>query len=148
MTSYRAYTFYINTNGSNSKKDIIEKLMKHGEFMIFENEKLNKVRIWLYNDDEPHTEDKIFCSFNKSSEKYAIDAFMNDLDMNYNFPLNGYITSPSMKTNEPSTAEINNDDCCYIRYRERPNFPFTTFDMYNNSSSVILDNEFPDDFLM
>ena len=73
---------------------------------------------------------------------------MNDLDMNYNFPLNGYITSRSIKTNEPSTAEINNDDCCYIRYRERPNFPFTNFDMYNNSSSVILDNEFPDDFLM
>ena len=75
---------------------------------------------------------------------------MNDLDMNYNFPLNGYITSPSIKTNdEPSiTAEINNDDCCYIRYRERPNFPFTTFDMYNNSCSVILDNEFPDHFLM
>ena len=73
---------------------------------------------------------------------------MNDLDMNYNFPLNGYITSPSIKTNEPSTAEINNDDCCYIRYRERLNFQFTTFDMYNNSSSVILDNEFPDDFLM
>ena len=44
---------------------------------------------------------------------------MNDLDMNYNFPLNGYITSPSIKTNEePSTAEINNDDCSYIRYRE------------------------------
>ena len=37
----------------NSKKDIIEKLMKHGEFMIFENEKLNKMRIWLYNADEP-----------------------------------------------------------------------------------------------
>ena len=73
---------------------------------------------------------------------------MNNLGMNYNFPLNGYITSPSIKTNEPSTAEINNDDCCYIRYRERPNFPFTTFDMYNNSSSIILDNEFPDDFLM
>ena len=73
---------------------------------------------------------------------------MNDLDMNYNFPLNGYITSPSIKTNEPSTAEINNDDCCYIRYRERPNFPFTTFDMYSNSSPVILDNEFPDNFLM
>ena len=53
MTSYRAYTFYINTNGSNSKKDIIEKLMKHGEFMIFENEKLNEMRIWLYNADEP-----------------------------------------------------------------------------------------------
>ena len=73
---------------------------------------------------------------------------MNVLDMNYNFPLNGYITSPSIKTNEPSTAEINNDDCCYIRYHERPSFPFTTFDMYNNSSSIILDNEFPDDFLM
>ena len=52
MTSYRAYTFYINTNGSNSKKDIIEKLMKHWEFMIFENK--NKIRIWLYNDDEPY----------------------------------------------------------------------------------------------
>ena len=101
MTSYHAYTFYINTNGSNSKKDIIEKLMKHGEFMTFENEKLN--------------ENKILHSFTRSSEKYAIDAFMNDLDMNYNFPLNGYITSPSIKTNEPSTAEINNDDCCYIR---------------------------------
>ena len=25
---------------------------------------------------------------------------------------------------------------------------FTTLDMYNNSSSIILDNEFPDDFLM
>ena len=75
---------------------------------------------------------------------------MNDLDMNYNFPLNGYITSPSIKTNDEPiiTAEINNDDCCYIRYRERPNFPFTTFDKYNNSSSVILDNEFPDDFLI
>ena len=102
----------------------------------------------MYNDDEPHIEDKILHSFNESSEKYAIDAFMNDLDMNYNFPLNGYITSPSIKTNKPSTAEINNDDCCYIRYRERPSFPFTTFDMYNNSSSIILDNEFPDDFLM
>ena len=45
---------------------------------------------------------------------------MNDLDMNYNFPLNGYITSLSIKTNDgPNiTAEINNDDCCYIRYRE------------------------------
>ena len=144
MTSYRAYTVYVNTNGSNSKKDIIEKLMKHGEFMIFENEKLNKMRIWLYNADEPHIENKISHSFTKLSKKYAID----DLDMNYNFPLNGFITSPSIKTNEPSTAEINNDDCCYIRYRERPNFLFTTFDMYNNSSSVILDNEFPDDFLM
>ena len=51
----------------------------------------------MYNDDEPHIEDKILHSFNKSSEKYAIDAFMNDLDMNYNFPLNGYITSPSKK---------------------------------------------------
>ena len=67
MTSYHAYTFYIDTNGSNSKKDIIEKLMKHGEFMIFENEKLNKMRIWLYNDDEPLIEDKILHSFNKSS---------------------------------------------------------------------------------
>ena len=91
---------------------------------------------------------KILHSFTRSSEKYAIDAFMNDPDTNYNFPLNGYITSPSIKTNEPNTAEINNDDCCYIRYRKRPNFLFTTFDMYNNSSSVILDNEFPDDFLM
>ena len=45
MTSYRAYTFHINTNGSSSKKDIIEKLMKHGEFMTFENEKLNEMRI-------------------------------------------------------------------------------------------------------
>ena len=53
MTSYRAYTFYINTNGSNSKKDIIEKLMKHGQFMTFENEKLHEMRIWLYNADEP-----------------------------------------------------------------------------------------------
>ena len=52
MTSYRAYTFYINTNGSNSKKDIIEKLIKHGEFMTFENEKLNEMRIWLCNADE------------------------------------------------------------------------------------------------
>ena len=146
MTSYHAYMFYINTNGSNSKKDIIKKLMKHGEFMIFENK--NKMRIWLYNDDEPLIESKILHSFNRSSEKYAIDASMNDLDMNYNFPLNGYITSSSIKTNGPSTAEINNDDCCYIRYRERPNFPFIKFDMYNNSSSVILDNEFPDDFLM
>ena len=150
MTSYHAYMFHINTNGSNNKKDIIEKLMKHGEFMTFENEKLNEMRIWLYNVDEPPIENKILHSFTRSSEKYAIDAFMNDLDMNYNFPLNGYITSPSIKTNnEPIiTAEINNDDCCYIRYRERPNFPFTTFDMYNNSSSVTLDNEFPDDFLM
>ena len=150
MTSYRAYMFYINTNRSNSKKDIIEKLMKHGEFMTFENEKLNKMRIWLYSADEPLIliENKILHSFTRSSEKYASDAFMNDLDMNYNIPLNGYITFPSIKTNEPSTAEINNDDCCYIRYRERPNFPFTTFDMYNNSSSVILDNEFPNDFLM
>ena len=119
MTSYHAYKFYINTNESNSKKDI-EKLMKHGEFMIFEKKKLNKVRICLYN-DEPHIEDKILHSFNKSSEKYAIDAFMNDLDMNYNFPLNGYITSP-IKTNEPSTAEINNDDCCCIRYRNNQTF--------------------------
>ena len=49
---------------------------------------------------------------------------MNDLDMNYNFPLNGYITSPSIKTNDEPiiTAEINNDDCCYIRYRERQTF--------------------------
>ena len=130
------------------KKDIIEKLMKHGEFMTFENEKLNEMRIWLYNADEPHIENKILHSFTRSSEKYAIDAFMNDLDMNYNFPLNGYITSPSIKTNEPSTAEINNDDCCYIRYRERPDFPFTTFDMYNTSSPIILDDEFPDNFLM
>ena len=122
--------------------------MKHGEFMTFENEKLNEMRIWLYNADEPHIENKILHSFTMSSEKYAIDAFMNDLDMDYNFPLNGYITSPSIKTNEPSTAEINNDDCCYIRCRERPNFPFTTFDMYNNPSPVILDNEFPDNFLM
>ena len=53
MTSYRAYTFHINTNGSNSKKDIIEKLMKHGEFMTFGNEKLTEMRIWLYNADEP-----------------------------------------------------------------------------------------------
>ena len=53
MTSYHAYTFYINTNGSNSKKDIIEKLMKHGEFMTFEKEKLNEMRIWLYSADEP-----------------------------------------------------------------------------------------------
>ena len=53
MTSYRAYTFYINTNGSNSKKDIIEKLMKHEEFITFENEKLNEMRIWLHNADEP-----------------------------------------------------------------------------------------------
>ena len=60
MTSYRAYTFYINTNGSNSKKDIIEKLMKHGEFMTFENEKLNEMRIWLYNADEPHIEKKYY----------------------------------------------------------------------------------------
>ena len=83
MTSYHAYIFYINTNGSNSKKDIIEKLMKHGEFMIFENEKLNnKMRIWLYNADEPHMENKILHSFNRSSKNYAIDAFMNDLDMN------------------------------------------------------------------
>ena len=52
MTSYRAYTFHINTNESNSKKDIIEKLMKHGEFMTFENEKLNEMRVWLYNADE------------------------------------------------------------------------------------------------
>ena len=86
--------------------------------MIFENEKLKEMRISLYNDDEPHIENKILHSFNRSSEKYAIDAFMNDLDMNYNFPLYGYITSPSIKTNEKSTAEINNDDCCYIRYRE------------------------------
>ena len=147
MTSYRAYTFYINTNGSNSKKDIIEKLMKHGEFMTFENEKLNEMRIWLYNADEPRIENKILHSFTRSSKKYGIDAFVNDLDMNYNFPLNGYITSLSIKTNDEPiiTTEINNEDCCYIRYRERPNFPFTTFDMYNNSSSVILDNEFPDD---
>ena len=122
--------------------------MEHGEFMTFENEKLNEMRIWFYNADEPHIENKILHSFTRSSEKYAIDALMNDLDMNYNFPLNGYITSPSIKTNEPSTAEINNDDCCYIRFSEQPNFPFTTFDMYNNSSSIILDNEFPDDFLM
>ena len=71
MTSYRAYTFYINTNGSNSKKDIMEKLMTHGEFMIFENK--NKMRIWLYNDDEPLFENKILHSFNRSSEKYAIE---------------------------------------------------------------------------
>ena len=151
MTSYRAYTFHIDTTGSkNSKKDIIEKLMKHGEFMTFENEKLNEMRVWLYNADEPPIENKVSHSFTRSSEKYAIDAFMNDLDMNYNFPLNGYITSPSIKTNDEPiiTAELDNDDCCYIRYREQPNFPFTTFDVYNNSSSVILDNEFPDDFLM
>ena len=151
MTSYHAYTFHIDTTGSkNSKKDIIEKLMKHGEFVTFENEKLNEMRVWLYNADEPHIENKVLHSFTRSSEKYAIDAFMNDLDMNYNFPLNGYITSPSIKTNDEPiiTAELDNDDCCYIRYRERPNFPFTTFDMYNNASSVILDNEFPDDFLM
>ena len=121
MTSYRAYTFHIDTTGSkNSKKDIIETLMKHGEFMTFENEKLNEMRVWLYNADEPHIENKVLHSFTRSSKKYAIDAFMNDLDMNYNFPLNGYITSPSIKTNnEPIiTAELDNDDCCYIRYRE------------------------------
>ena len=73
MTSYHAYTFYIKTNGSNSKKDIIEKLMKHGDFMIFENEKLNEVRIWLYNADEAHIENKILHSFNRLSEKYAIE---------------------------------------------------------------------------
>ena len=28
--------------------------MKHGEFMTFENEKLNEMRMWLYNADEPH----------------------------------------------------------------------------------------------
>ena len=49
MTSYHAYTFYVNTNGSNSKKDIVEKLMKHGEFMIFKNEKLNKMRTMMMN---------------------------------------------------------------------------------------------------
>ena len=54
MTSYRAYTFHMDTTGSkNSKKDIIEKLMKHGEFMTFENEKLNEMKVWLYNADEP-----------------------------------------------------------------------------------------------
>ena len=68
MTSYRAYTFYINTNGSNSsKKDIIKKLMKHGEFMTFENKKLNEMRIWLYNADEPLIENKILHSFTRSS---------------------------------------------------------------------------------
>ena len=71
MTSYHAYTFYINTNdGSNSsKKDIIEKLMKHGEFMIFENEKLNEMRIWLYNADERHIENKILHSFYQIKQK-------------------------------------------------------------------------------
>ena len=44
MTSYHAYMFHINTNGSNNKKDIIEKLIKHGEFMTFENEKLNEMK--------------------------------------------------------------------------------------------------------
>ena len=98
MTSYRAYTFHIDTTGSkNSKKDIIEKQMQHGEFMTFENENLNEMRVWLYNADEPPIENKVLHSFTRSSEKYAIDAFMNDLDMNYNFPLNGYITSPSIK---------------------------------------------------
>ena len=54
MTSYHAYTFHIDTTGSkNSKKDIIKKLMKHGEFMTFENENLNEMRVWLYNADEP-----------------------------------------------------------------------------------------------
>ena len=27
--------------------------MKHGEFMTFENEKPNEMRIWLYSADEP-----------------------------------------------------------------------------------------------
>ena len=54
------------------------------------------MRIWLYNADEAHIENRILHSFNRSSEKYAIDAFMNDLDMNYNFPLIGYMTSPSI----------------------------------------------------
>ena len=71
--------------------------MKHGEFMTFENENLNEMRVWLYNADEPLIENKVLHSFTRSSEKYAIDAFMNDLDMNYNFPLNGYITSLSIK---------------------------------------------------
>ena len=86
--------------------------MKHGEFMTFENEKLNEMRVWLYNADEPLFENTVLHSFTSSSEKYAIDAFMNDLDMNYNFPLNGYITSPSIKTNDEPiiTAELNNDD--------------------------------------
>ena len=37
--------------------------MKHGEFMTFENEKLNEMRIWLYNADEPLFENKILHSF-------------------------------------------------------------------------------------
>ena len=78
--------------------------MKHGEFMTFENEKLNEMRIWLYNADELHIENKILHSFTRSSKKYAIDAFMNDLDMNYSFPLNVYISSIPLGGTRPFLA--------------------------------------------
>ena len=39
--------------------------MKHGEFMTFENEKLNEMSKWLYNADEPLFENKIFDSFTR-----------------------------------------------------------------------------------
>ena len=45
--------------------------MKHGEFMTFENEKLNEMRVWLYNADELHIENKVLHSFTRSSKKYA-----------------------------------------------------------------------------
>ena len=72
MTSYCAYTFYIDTNGSNSEKDIIEKLMKHGDLMIFENKKLNKMRIWLYNDDEALLKIKYYTHLKKSSKNMQL----------------------------------------------------------------------------
>ena len=56
----------------NSKKDIIEKLMKHEEFMIFENEKLNKIRIWLYNADEPILKIKYYIRLPDQAKKMQL----------------------------------------------------------------------------
>ena len=116
--------------------------------MILKSKTRGKFRIYLCH-NKAQLQDEVMHKFKPAEKQYALDAFLQELEITHEFPLNGYATSSTpYEITKSVNVEQTGDDCIHLYHtRKSTTFPFIICNIYNNSTPIIMDNECKDNYL-
>ena len=129
-------------NFSRLKDKINEKLSLEDCAVLIKTKSSTKCRLHLIN-NEAIFENEILYSFLPHERMFVYEAFLTDLCLTYEFPLNGYITSctPYDCIIKKTRKKIVNKDTVLLFNCDRweVKFPIYVCNYYTNSTPVMLD---------
>ena len=147
LTASKGYTVSMEQESPidfNSLRDSIKtKMPLNNRIVLIRMKNINKCRIFVMN-NERYIDNHVVHAFMPHERKMTYDAFLTELCLTYELPLNGYITSSA-----PYDHIIKNvtkekiDEHTILMFNcigdIKLKFPFYVCNFYTNSSPVLLD---------